>query len=141
MKQLKKPGKIMQLCTFSGFQYPLDLSRQTLRDAVNLIAVFRNKTHKAFLKKRGYVKLVHMKETDCKTCKRTERVSVIIPADLSRTHKERRKTIEIDYCIAGIVDALQKGGINMRGSCCGHGGRLGAIHLQDGRILLITNES
>ena len=45
----------------------------------------------------------------------------------------------IDLCIAPLVQALQKGGIDMNTSCCGHGGNLGDIHLQDGRILLIAN--
>ena len=43
----------------------------------------------------------------------------------------------IDKCIAPIVEALQKGGIYTKTSCCGHGRPLGSIFLQDGRILLI----
>ncbi len=44
---------------------------------------------------------------------------------------------KIDGCIAPIVKALQRGGIDMRASCCGHGKGRGSIHLQDGRTLLI----
>lgn len=76
-------------------------------------------------------------------CRRgtTEKVLVKIPADLSCTEKEKWKQVGIDRCIASLVRALQEGGIDMRGSCCGHGGSLGDIHLQDGRVLLIANES
>jgi len=49
--------------------------------------------------------------------------------------------VKIDHCIAPIVKALQKGGIDMRASCCGHGKRRGRIELQDGRTLIIDNKS
>ncbi len=62
---------------------------------------------------------------------------VKIPADLSSTGKERWKDALIDSCIAPIVTALQGGGVDMRGSCCGHDLTLGHIDLQDGRGLLI----
>ncbi|MHA1952283.1 MAG: hypothetical protein ACW987_20795 [Candidatus Thorarchaeota archaeon] len=45
--------------------------------------------------------------------------------------------MKIDSCIAPIVNALQMGGINMRGSCCGHGKSEGYIELQDGRYIFI----
>ena len=67
-------------------------------------------------------------------------VNVKIPADLSHTGKSRWKKARIDKCIAPIVKALQEGGIDMRGSCCGHNKRDGDIHLQDGRILIIKKE-
>jgi hypothetical protein len=66
-------------------------------------------------------------------------VGVKIPADLSCDGKEQWKSVGIDACIAHIVKALQEGGIDMCGSCCGHGGRSGHIHLQDGRGLLILS--
>jgi len=69
-----------------------------------------------------------------------EIVSVLIPADLSSTGKSHWKKMKIDKCIAPIVKALQMCGINMRGSCCGHGERDGDIHLQDGRILIIKKD-
>ncbi|MCK4760213.1 MAG: hypothetical protein KAT69_09185 [Candidatus Aminicenantes bacterium] len=47
--------------------------------------------------------------------------------------------VKIDKCIAPIVEALQKGGIDMRGSCCGHGKGPGRIDLQDGRTIQISN--
>lgn len=68
-----------------------------------------------------------------------EKVLVKIPADLSCTGEEEWREMGIDKCIAPLVRALQEGGIDMRGSCCGHGGMLGDINLQDGRILLIAN--
>lgn len=76
----------------------------------------------------------------CKFCKRqTENVLVKIPADLSCTGFSKFKYVAIDACIAPIIEALQKGAIDMRGSCCGHGRAIGEIHLQDGRVLLIAD--
>ena len=62
-------------------------------------------------------------------------VRVWIPADLSATRKARWRVKPIDSCIADIVSALQNDGIDMRGSCCGHGQDFGNIILQDGRTL------
>lgn len=70
---------------------------------------------------------------------KTKIVRVKIPADLSSTGKEKWKDEGIDECIAPIVEALQRGGIDMRGSCCGHRKDPGDIHLQDGRVLVIVN--
>jgi len=67
-------------------------------------------------------------------------VNVKIQADLSCTGKEKWRDMQIDSCIASIVQALQEGGIDMRGCCCGHGSGLGDIHLQDGRMLLIIDD-
>jgi hypothetical protein len=67
----------------------------------------------------------------------TTDVMVKIPADLSATGKERWAVKPIDSCIADIVNALQRGGIDMRGSCCGHGKDFGNIILQDGRIISV----
>jgi len=67
-------------------------------------------------------------------------IRVKIPADLSHTGKVSWKRMKIDRCIARIVRALQGSGIDMRGSCCGHGERDGDIHLQDGRILIIKKD-
>ena len=64
-------------------------------------------------------------------------VKVKIPVDLSHTGKIHWKRMGIDKCIAPIVRALQEGGIDMRGSCCGHNERNGYITLQDGRVLII----
>lgn len=69
-----------------------------------------------------------------------ELVKVKIPADLSHTGKPYWKKTKIDKCISSIVRALQEGGIDMRGSCCGHGKMDGDIHLQDGRILIIKKD-
>jgi len=75
-------------------------------------------------------------------CKRgnTTLVKVKIPADLSHTGKIHWKRMPIDKCIAPIVKALQEGGIDMRGSCCGHNERNGYITLQDKRVLIIKKE-
>jgi hypothetical protein len=67
-------------------------------------------------------------------------VRVKIPADLSSTGKTKWRKAKIDTCIASLVDALQHGGIDMCGSCCGHGHSAGEIHLQDGRLLLILDK-
>jgi len=68
-----------------------------------------------------------------------QRVKVKVPAGLSCTNKVKWKLAKIDKCIAPIVKALQKGGIDMGGSCCGHGKNDGQIHLVDNRILIIKN--
>jgi len=60
----------------------------------------------------------------------------ILPA-YSCTGKEHWKMAKIDACIAPIVRALQEGGIDMVGSCCGHYEREGYIELADGRCLVI----
>jgi len=74
----------------------------------------------------------------CVMCgRKTVRVFVTIPADLSHTGKERLAMKRIDACIAPIVLALEMSGIHMRGSCCGHGKEDGGIVLQDGRVLVI----
>ena len=65
-------------------------------------------------------------------------ICVKIPEDLACSGKSYWKAMKIDSCIAPIVKALQEGGIDMRGSCCGHGGD-GRINLQDGRVLVIRN--
>lgn len=64
-------------------------------------------------------------------------VRVRIAADLSCTGKVRWKIAVIDKCIAPLVEALQTSGVDMRGSCCGHGKKDGYIQLQDGRMLII----
>ncbi len=74
----------------------------------------------------------------CMSCKSTKNVRVRIPADLSHTQKAFWKKVAIDYCVADIVAALQKKGINMRGSCCGHGKSPGWIHLQNGTVLICS---
>lgn len=70
----------------------------------------------------------------------TVSVRVKIQADLSCDGKEHWTDAQIDRCIAPLVQALQRGGIDMRSSCCGHGTYVGRIDLQDGRCLVILNE-
>lgn len=43
----------------------------------------------------------------------------------------------VDFCIADIVDALNKAGVYTRASCCGHFDGIGSIPLHDGRILYV----
>ncbi len=76
----------------------------------------------------------------CKKYGDTKLVRVKISSDLSCDEKDKWKDAQIDACIADIVNALQKGGIDMRGSCCGHGLRDGEINLQDGRTLIIKHK-
>ena len=66
-------------------------------------------------------------------------VNVKIPADLSHSGETYWKDAKIDGCIAPLVAALQLAGIDMRGSCCGHGERDGEIVLADGRGLLVKS--
>lgn len=70
-----------------------------------------------------------------------EEVRVKIPADLSCSGQAHWKLAKIDACIAQLVGALQKGGVDMRCSCCGHGDDLGHINLQDGRVLVLADGS
>jgi hypothetical protein len=73
-------------------------------------------------------------------CRKTIPVRVKIPADLSHTRRAYRKAVGIDPCIAPLVKALQVAGIDMRGSCCGHGRAVGEIVLADGRTLFIARK-
>ena len=70
-------------------------------------------------------------------CRQLQPVFVHIDADLSHTGQELWREVGIDKCIAPIVKALQRSGINMRSSCCGHGKGLGEIQLSDGRVIII----
>jgi hypothetical protein len=65
-------------------------------------------------------------------------VFVKVAAELSHTGEDRWQDFDIDACIAPLVSALQAGGIDMLGSCCGHGKRPGEILLRDGRVLLVA---
>ena len=68
----------------------------------------------------------------------TENVWVKLTAPLSHTGRARWAVKPIDRCIAPIVRALQREGIETTSSCCGHGKGLGEILLADGRQLVIT---
>jgi hypothetical protein len=48
-----------------------------------------------------------------------------------------RKVVQVDYCIADIVAALNAGNIITAGSCCGHGKSQGTIILLDERVLIV----
>jgi len=50
------------------------------------------------------------------------------------------RRVDVDYCIADLVAALNAANIVTVASCCGHGGQCPAnIVLEDGRILRIEN--
>lgn len=74
-------------------------------------------------------------------CRDVVMLRLKIPADLSCTGQAKWRDCRIDKCLASIVTALQAAGIDMRGSCCGHGERPGEIHLADGRMLLIRKDA
>jgi hypothetical protein len=67
----------------------------------------------------------------------TRIVNVKINAGRSSSGHTQWKDKPIDLCISDIVEALQKSGIDMLGSCCGHGQRPGEIVLADGRTLIV----
>lgn len=69
-----------------------------------------------------------------------EVVRVKIAADLSHTERARWADKAIDCCIAPLVRALQRGGVDMRSSCCGHGRGPGEILLADGTKLVLREE-
>ena len=70
----------------------------------------------------------------------TKTIHVTISPNLSHTGKVFKKAAKIDSCIAPIVEALEKQGIHMLSSCCGHGKTNGQIDLADGRKLVILNK-
>jgi hypothetical protein len=49
----------------------------------------------------------------------------------------RGRRVDIDFCIADIVAALNAANIVTRASCCGHGTQDGSVLLDDGRDILI----
>ena len=53
--------------------------------------------------------------------------------------KEVHKNVDVDSCIAPIVQALNDAGIQTAASCCGHGKFDGSIILEDGRELVIRH--
>ena len=47
------------------------------------------------------------------------------------------KKVDVDSCIATLVQAINDGGVKTLASCCGHGNRPGNIILEDRRELVI----
>lgn len=68
----------------------------------------------------------------------TTTLEVTIPAHLSSTRQDKRKVVDVDSCIYGLVDVLNRNGFATVASCCGHGRRPGNIALADGRELVIA---
>ena len=50
------------------------------------------------------------------------------------------RVVCVDWCIHHIVAALNAGGIETIGSCCGHQKIPGRIDLADGRVLIIGDK-
>jgi len=76
----------------------------------------------------------------CRECGFARAVlELTVPAHLSHTGKARLKWVGVDACIAGIVLALNEGGVATIASCCGHGRRPGSIILGDGRELFVAS--
>lgn len=67
----------------------------------------------------------------------TKKLCLIIPKEISHTGADRWKVVDIDSCIADIVEALNEGEVWTANSCCGHGKTDGSILLSDGRELII----
>jgi hypothetical protein len=72
-------------------------------------------------------------------CASGDTVTVIVTIDASLSYEGVTVVKEkpVDRCIAPIVTALERAGIHMLGSCCGHGRSDGEILLVDGRTLII----
>lgn len=56
--------------------------------------------------------------------------------DTTTVHVGDRE-VQVDCCIASIVQALNEGGVKTAMSCCGHGEGDGFIMLADGRLLSV----
>lgn len=65
-------------------------------------------------------------------CHKTNIVRVFILPALSHKKIGYWKDVAVDRCLVPIVRILQNAGINMRGSCCGHGTNPGIIVLESG---------
>lgn len=50
------------------------------------------------------------------------------------------RVVNIDWCIHQIVAALNAGGVETVGSCCGHQQIPGRIDLADGRVLIVADK-
>jgi hypothetical protein len=72
-----------------------------------------------------------------------EQVPLVVKIDprLAYDGRARWAVKPIDGCIASLVKVLQGDGIDMLGSCCGHGEGPGEIRLADGRTLTLSNAS
>lgn len=62
-------------------------------------------------------------------------VNLLMPNEYSG-----RKHIDVDACIADLVQAFNSGGIETVGCCCGHGKGNGSIQLKDGRELIVISK-
>jgi hypothetical protein len=68
-------------------------------------------------------------------------VEVKVVAGVSHSGRDEWKVKPIDRCLSDLVRALQDGGIDMLGSCCGHGERQAQIVLADGRRLFVCRDA
>ena len=67
-------------------------------------------------------------------CERGNTVPVLLGKDADGNFR----WVDIDACIATLVQVLNLHGFPTRASCCGHGERPGSIALEDGRELIIA---
>jgi hypothetical protein len=50
------------------------------------------------------------------------------------------KSVDVDACIADLVQVLNNAGIETVASCCGHGNRPGDIALKDGWEIILARD-
>lgn len=66
----------------------------------------------------------------------TVRVDVLVSPP-NRHNTPYWKPVGVDRCLAGLIRALNDGGVETVAHCCGHGKRPGDTILADGRYLVI----
>lgn len=76
----------------------------------------------------------------CAHCGRAEMLmEVTVLPHPSHTGQQHQAIKGVDACIAGVVCALNDGGVTTTGSCCGHGRNDGSILLADGREIIVRS--
>jgi hypothetical protein len=74
----------------------------------------------------------------CATCGEYAKL-VTVPGPRGNI-QARKHMVEVDACIATMVQILNDNGVATAASCCGHGHRPGNIALRDGRWLVIAQD-
>lgn len=71
-----------------------------------------------------------------KNCEPVGTYAHTVPMCVNRSH-----VVEIDYCVARLVAALEAGGLRSIASCCGHGKMPPTVLLEDRTyVVLLTEE-